>query len=128
MISDFTNPVTQLVQFSLDVLDMQHSYIANNIANANTPGYYPSRINFSSIYNEINNNMNTEQELSSLLLDVKVDVQNGEHIISSNVAGVELDSELIGLSKNTVMYRALLSALSNRADFMKIVLNSGNGK
>lgn len=123
MITDFTNVTSEISRFSLDMLSMQNNYIANNIANANTQNFHPSKIDFSSIYEHIESQLNGASDNS--LSELKSDIQQGQYITTSNVAGVELDSELIGLSKNTIMYKAILSAMSGRGDFMKIVLNSG---
>jgi len=125
MITDFTNITSEISKFSLDLLSMQHSHISNNIANANTQNYHPSKINFSSIYDEIDKQINSGVDITSTLSGLKNDLQSGEHVTISKVEGVELDYELVGMSKNTIMYKALLSALSSRGDFMKIVLNSG---
>ena len=125
MITDFTNITSEITKFSLDMLSMQHNYISNNIANANTQNYHPSKIDFSSVYENIENQFNNGADISATLAGIKSDLQQGHHVLTSSVSGVELDSELIGLSKNTIMYKALLSAMSGRGDFMKIVLNSG---
>lgn len=125
MITDFTNATSEITKFSLNMLSMQHNYISNNIANANTENYHPSKLDFSSVFQSIETQMNSNEDVLMAISGVKEDLQHGQHLITSNVKGVEIDSELVGLSKNTIMYKALLSALSNRGDFMKIALNSG---
>lgn len=125
MITDFTNMTSQISKFSLDVLSMQHNYISNNIANVNTQNFHPSKIDFSSIYESIEVQLDESTDLKSVLSDARSELHQEQHVIKSEVASVELDSELIGLSKNTIMYKSILSALSSRGDFMKIVLNAG---
>lgn len=125
MITDFNNTTSEISKFSLNLLSMQQRYIANNIANANTKNYHPSKIDFSSIYDEINSQVNDGAEVATVLSGIESEVEQGMHTITSNVDGVELDNELVGMTKNTIMYKALISALSSRGDFMKLVLNSG---
>lgn len=125
MITDFTNATSEISKFSLDLLSMQHNLISNNIANANTKNYHPSKIDFSSIFDDVESQLDGGIDVSSTLSQLKSNLQSGEHVTTSNVEGVEMDHELVGMSKNTIMYKALISALSSRGDFMKIVLNSG---
>ena len=125
MITDFTNVTSEISKFSLDLLSMQHNYISNNIANANTQNFHPSKIDFSSVYESIESQINNGSDVSITISGIKSDLEQGQHVVTSNVSGVEVDNELVGLSKNTIMYKALLSALSTRGDFMKIAINSG---
>lgn len=128
MIVDLTNTTSELAKFTLDVLTMQHKYIANNIANTNTINYRAEKVDFNSIYKDLDHKLENDKNIVNTLDDLKTDIYAGKHQIKSNVEGVELDNEMVGLSKNTIMYKALLSALSIRSDFMKIVLTGSSGK
>lgn len=128
MIVDLTNATSELAKFTLDMLTMQHKYIANNIANTNTINFRSEKVNFNSIYKDLDQKFEDDKDIVNTLNELKTEVYTGKHQIKSNVEGVELDNELVGLSKNTIMYKALLSALSNRNDFMKIVLTGSNGR
>ena len=127
MIVDFTNTTTELVKFSLDMLSMQHKYIANNIANANTINFRTEKVDFDSIYKELDHKIENDKNIVNTLNELKSELYSGKYQIKNNVEGVELDNEMIGMSKNTIMYKALLTSLSNRSDFMKIVLTGRSG-
>ena len=128
MIVDFTNTTTELVKFSLDMLSMQHKYIANNIANANTINFHTEKVDFDSIYKELDHKLENNKNIVNTLNELKSEIYSGKYQIKNNVEGVELDNEMIGMSKNTIMYKALLTSLSNRSDFMKIVLTGRSGR
>ena len=127
MIVDFTNTTTELVKFTLDMLSMQHKYIANNIANANTINFRTEKLDFESIYKELDNKLDSNKNVVNTLNELKSDIYTGRYQIKNNVEGVELDNEMVGMSKNTIMYKALLTSLSNRSEFMKIVLTGRSG-
>ncbi len=128
MITDISNSTSELVKFSLNLLSMQHAYIANNIANSTTNSYYPSKIDFSRLYEDVSNEINAGSSVKPVLERIESDLQVGHYVKTSNVNGVELDKETIELSKNTIKYKALLSALANHGDLLKIVLNSEGRK
>ena len=124
MITDFSNITSSIVKLALEASSLQHNLLATNIANANSDNFNASRIDFSKIYEEMsramemtgNDGVDQTQELKNRMI-------NGYFINTSEVEGVELDSELIGLSKNTIMYKTLLSALSSRGELMQLAIN-----
>ena len=128
MIVDLTNTTSELVKFTLDMLSMQHKYIANNIANANTVNFRSEKVDFDTIYRELDYKLNNDTDVVNTLSELKSEIYTGKYQIKNNVEGVELDNEMIGMSTNTIMYKALLTSLSNRNDFMKIVLTGSSGR
>ncbi len=124
MITDFSNITTSIVKIALDASSMQHNLLATNIANANTDNFNASRIDFSRIYEEMSRTTEmTGKDGLEMAQELKSRMINGDFINTTEVEGVELDSELIGLSKNTIMYKTLLSALSSRGELMQLAIN-----
>lgn len=121
MITDFSNVTSALVKLALDMHSAQHNLLATNIANANTENFHRSSIDFDRVYEDMNVLLNND-DLSTQTMQIKANINAGSYTGISNNKGVELDSELIGLSVNTVKYKALLSALASRGDIIKIAI------
>ncbi len=125
MIRDFlfSNPKMAYIKRSMDVSMMRHEVISNNIANVNTPYYKKQTVNF-------------EDELAKALDSgsFKGRTTNAKHLpigaqaashVEAEVAvvkdqsmrndgnNVDIDEEMANLSKNTIQYRTLASALDN---------------
>ena len=121
MITDFNNITSTLVKLALDMHSVQHNLLATNIANANTNNFHRSSINFDQVYEDMNVLLE-QSDFSLQSKQIKASINAGSYTDVSNNNGVELDNELIGLSVNTVKYKALLSALSSRGEIMKLAI------
>jgi flagellar basal-body rod protein FlgB len=116
------DPVASLVLLALDAATLRHQAIANNIANANSAGYVPLKVNF-------------EEQLAFLrpadatrnaLAGVRPFIENEsvEQQPGSNVA-VMLDMEMVKLAQNTVHYQGLLRALGKKMSILSAAVNEG---
>jgi flagellar basal-body rod protein FlgB len=120
----------------LDLRSEKQQVISSNIANAETPGYAPARFEF-------------EQELRQAL------GQNGFHLVTDNPNhipsstsssidnisgmvvkspdktgigdknGVNVDQEMVSLSKNEIMYEAAAQILKKKLSLLSYVIQGG---
>jgi flagellar basal-body rod protein FlgB len=126
---------TLLLQKSLDLRSSNQRVIAANIANAETPGYAPSRFEF-------------EQELQAALsgsapglaatheahLPADPDtvaqvtgkvVQHPDKTGIGDDNGVSVDEEMMALSENQIMYETAAQLLKKKLSLLKYVVQGG---
>lgn len=114
-----------MVRLALDAASMRHQAIAHNIANVNTEGFAPARVNF-------------EEQMSSL----RSALQAGEPVKADMLAGIRpvllrgapaldadrtamLDLQVSEMAQNTVQYEALLKALGKHMSILSSAIAEG---
>ncbi|WP_423799760.1 flagellar basal body rod protein FlgB [Neobacillus sp. SAB-20_R2A] len=120
-----------LVQRALDASVLRHNAISNNIANVNTPNYKPQKVIFEDIL---------KQELSGAGFDGKR--TNAKHIpigiaasskplvtqeptvMQNSGNGVDMDSEMTELTKNSIWYQTLSYQISEEFNLLKTAIKS----
>jgi flagellar basal-body rod protein FlgB len=120
-----TEPVygvtTELVKLALDAATLRQQAIANNIANANTPGYQPLRVSFENQLTALRGKLEAGTGIGAeLLAGVAPRLEN---VPASQ--GVALDLETAALAENTVRYQALLKALGKQYAILNSVVTGG---
>lgn len=116
---------TDLVKLALDAASMRHLAISHNIANINTPGFAPARVEF-------------ENQLDA----ARAALQQGQPLQAGMLAGVRplavraaplegtdrtamLDMEVAAMAQNTVHYEALLKALGKQMSILASAISEG---
>lgn len=104
---------------ALDLRVQNQQVIASNIANANTPGYAPARLEF-------------EQDLQRALDDTGAVARVEGRVIrtpeTSGIGdgnGVMVDQEMIALAENQIKYEAATQLLSKKLGLLKYVIQDG---
>ncbi|MGZ3182505.1 MAG: flagellar basal body rod protein FlgB [Telluria sp.] len=114
-----------LARLALDAASLRHQAIAHNIANVNTPGFAPARVNF-------------EEQLGA----VRAALADGGQVAPALLAGVRpvltrapaaadadrtamLDLEVADLAQNTVQYEALMKALGKHLAILNAAVSEG---
>ena len=102
---------------ALDGLSMRYSYIAQNIANANSPNYSPVKVSF-------------EDELRSAaarglgaIQDMKPQAEVSQRDLVS--PEMRLDLELADASQTSMRYRAMLEILGQQMALHRAVVSEG---
>ena len=108
-----------IARVALDASMLRHQTIASNIANVDTPGYIPLRVNFEEQLAAVSNNQS-----DNLSPRVAPFVEK-DHPGSGLTPGVALDMELVKLNMNTLHYNALLRATSRYMSISSIALSEG---
>ncbi len=127
MIDDIGGVTSALVRTALDAALLRHELIANNIANADTPGFKARRLNFEQQFRGL---ISEFSDTDNALLMERVDwvrnlMDGGDAMITVQNQTVELDREMVHLTENTLRYRALLEAASKRGELIQMAVNEG---
>ena len=121
MVSMIDNGTTALLSLALDAATMRQQAIAQNIANANTPGYQRVAVSF-------------EQRLSALrdgqggvTPPSLADLSNYRPVVSyvEGAGTVALDQEMAALSQNSLHHHALLKAVGKHYALLSSAINEG---
>lgn len=106
----------------------RESLIANNIANADTPGYKRQDIDFQSVLkNELSNYkyMNLDQKMNSVDLNkLNASVYTDHKYYSYRLDGnnVDIDTEQVELASEQIKYQALTQSITSEFQRLQTVL------
>jgi len=109
--------VVTLVGLALDAASLRHQAIANNIANANSAGYVPMKVNFEEQLAFARGGSPGARMLASVKPFVEADIGASTKVM--------LDMETTKLVQNTVHYQGLLKALEKRGAILNAAINEG---
>ena len=121
---------SSLLLKALDAASLRHAVLAQNIANATTPGYQPLRVNF-------------EEQLAMARSDVldRANDAGARRAVESLRPGIEaspavntngdgiikLDAEIAKMMQNAVYYQSLLTAMSKNGSIVRMAVREGRG-
>lgn len=125
-------PVTWLLNQALGASALRQRVIANNVANANTPGFKRSEVTFEE-------HMNTVSRLKLPLAGahqahlpvgeagtagprIKADTSTSMRADGNNV---DIDLEMVLMSANAIKYQALSQQLGDHFGMLRYVINEG---
>jgi flagellar basal-body rod protein FlgB len=115
---------TALLGMAIDAAAMRQQALAQNIANANTPGYQRIGVNFEERVNALmEGNGRVRAASTSELQSFRPYFQ----IASAEGAGndVSLDTEVAAMSENTLHHQVLVKALSKHLALIGLAINEG---
>jgi len=123
--------VDQVLLGAMRAAELNHRYIANNIANVDTPGYTPTELDFKATLREAIEgrggfDLRTTQPRH---LDFRTDRPQFERIafLSKNDYNkVDLDDQVAKLSENAGKYTTYASILAKRFEIVKGALSALN--
>ncbi|MBU5314775.1 flagellar basal body rod protein FlgB [Clostridium bornimense] len=125
MSNNISSVAYNLLKDDLNVSALRNRVIANNISNINTAGYKRKYVSF-------------EDTLQNTIKSVSLKTSSEKHISSSSESGderiitdkststrsdgnnVDIDTEMVNLTANNMMYESLTTALNNRFAMNKI--------
>lgn len=124
MLSDlFADKTGIALSRALDGYALRQKAIANNIANAETPGFHRSDVNFEA---DLDAALNTrggdaaKKKLHELQPTVELDMDSPERPDGNNV---NIDKEMADLAKNGLSYKAATTLLELKGSILKNVIN-----
>lgn len=118
MIDDLGGVTSILVRAALDALTVRHDVIANNIANASTPGFVPATMRFQDYMAAVEAELRGgERRKISLLSPADAQWQQ-----ALDTDGVRLDQEMVALSENVLRYQTILGAAQKRGDIIGMAI------
>lgn len=128
---DLYGPTYSVLAKVLDLRSQRHSLISSNIANADTPGYRAGKIQFEDELNKMMPSHNklqltrtSEQHLPRTGLEhLQPEVVHDSGTVQ-RVDGntVDLDKEIVDMSKNQLMYGAMSQILRKKFDGLTAVI------
>lgn len=132
----FTGENVGLLEKSLAAASVRQRVIANNIANANTPGFKKSDVIFEDLLQQalaegtgLRQVRTNEHHLSKNSLPVEL-VQ--PQVVTSTATAmrndgnnVDVEAEMATIAQNSLYYNALAQQLSSRLNALKTVINQG---
>jgi len=131
----FTGTI-DLLEKSLSAASLRQRVMANNIANANTPGFKKSDVIFEDLLSQALNRgpglrqvRTHERHLSREAASV---AQVQPQIVSSNATAVrndgnnvDVEAEMANIAQNNLYYNALAQQVSGKLNALKTVINQG---
>lgn len=104
-----TTPRIELLSRFLDVAELRHGVIANNVANVNTPGYKQMEVNFE----EKLQRALTRGDANQWLKEKPQIVESaGAYLVREDENTVDIDQEMAQLAKNNLLYRTFAQLLA----------------
>ncbi|WP_010583806.1 flagellar basal body rod protein FlgB [Schlesneria paludicola] len=103
----------------VDVTQMRHKVLAQNVANVNTPGYRKLDVSFDETL-AARLDHDHDKRLTTLQPQVYVDNSSPERLDGNNV---DIDREMMRLSKNTLLNNALLQIITTKTAIMRRSMN-----
>jgi len=121
-----TEAVTvEMVRMALDATSLRHQAIANNIANINTKGYAPARVDFEQQMSAVRQALDAGQPVTHEMLSGIQPVLQRDQVVSDEDRTSSLDTESANLAQNTVQYEALLKALGKHFAILGSAISEG---
>lgn len=115
--------VTQIaLERSLSGAAQRQQLLANNIANANTPGFKRSDIDFHGQLAAAIANGDPSGSLASLSFTPQTDTTS---TMSADGNNVDIDTEMASLSQNALDYQSLVAVASARLKMLSIAIGQG---
>jgi flagellar basal-body rod protein FlgB len=126
MITGISGATAEAVTLALDAASLRHQALASNIANANTAGYTPLRVNFEEQLAAFRRTLNgSDADVRDTLHEVKGFIEPDLAATGQGAANVMLDMEVVKLSQNVVQYQTLLRGLNKQMSIISTAINEG---
>ena len=101
---------------------LQQQVLASNIANANTPGFTPSNVDFhSALAQAFAQGSPSTSQIQSISFQPQSDPTGTEQVDGN---GVDINQQMANLSENTLDYQALESVMGTRMSILKTAIGS----
>lgn len=126
MIDQIAGATAKLGLMALDAYTERHRVLAHNIANIDSEGYRPLRLDFEEQLQKLQQAVNSgasDAELSALADAVHPFAEVSEAISGPLPdSSQRLDDEMALLVQNTLQYQAVLTSLNHRGSLMRIAI------
>jgi flagellar basal-body rod protein FlgB len=112
-----TEPIAAELSRALDLVELRHSVLASNIANASTEGYQRMEV----IANDTAAPIGAEMDAGGA-----AGLPVGEVVPSAN-ATVRLDQEMAQMAQNAVRFQQLIGAFERTTGLLRMAIHEGRG-
>jgi flagellar basal-body rod protein FlgB len=112
---------TQLaLQQAISGASMRHELLANNLANAETPGFQPSDVDF---HTTLAQAMKTGD--ATAIENTTFTPQRDSRVMRADGSGIDIDTQSADIAKNSLEYDALISVARARIGILKSAMGVG---
>lgn len=102
---------------------LRQQVLANNLANANTPGFKRSDVDFhAALANAFDSGAATPASLNAIQFGITTDSGTSLQADGNNV---DVDTEMANLSENSLDYQSTTSVLASRIKILQTAIGSG---
>ena len=128
MIDGIEAITTTSLSLALDAATLRHQTIANNIANANTEGFVPQRVNFEAYVKDARRELDERGRLDAQSITT---LSGSKPLLEPLLtaaglpAKVQLDTEVANMAQNAVHYQALIKGLSRQMSILATAVSDG---
>ena len=122
MIESLGGVTGEIARLALDVAVRRHELAAHNIANADTPGFVPKRLDFAERLRMLVSDFASglgASDIESRVSELRAQLNDGSAVEAKIGQSVEVDQELVTITENVLYYRALLEGLVKRGDILR---------
>ncbi|MFP7477647.1 flagellar basal body rod protein FlgB [Terribacillus saccharophilus] len=131
---DLYGKTIQTLDRSLDYANLKNQTIANNIANADTPGYKSETVSFKDTLQEAMDTSFTAKRTNLKHLAFGSTAQTSEFQVTkkedttytNSGNNVDIDKEMSELADNQLYYQALVDRMSGKFNSLSKVIKGGN--
>ena len=119
---------SSLVSKALDAASLRHAALAQNIANATTPGYQPLRVNFEEQLAMARNDLlarGNDTDARRALESIHAEVEPTTTADSNGFDKIKLDTEIAKMMQNAVYYQSLLAAMGSNGSILRMAVREG---
>ncbi len=124
-----TEKVTMdLVQLALNVSSLKQQVISNNIANSNTVGYKPLKVDFQKQLQSLSvalSNRSDSNSVENMIGTLRPEVVVDKELEQLGDKSVRLDQEMANMTENNVHYQALIESLTKKMSLLRLAINGG---
>lgn len=110
---------SRILERSLEAANMRQRILANNVANANTPGFKRSRVEFET---ELAAALASGQDPTAVKPRVEVETDSVGRPDGNNV---DIELEMTRIAENQVWYAALTRQISDHLSRIRMVIHDG---
>ena len=119
-------PIIWALESGLDYAALNHRLISDNIANADTPNYKATRLNFEDYYDQAKRAL--DRESKQLMPNPKEFIFRDESTtMRLDGNNVDPEKEMVELARNGLAYAALTELINRRAAYMLLAITEGKG-
>lgn len=120
------NKTLEMIEDRLTLNSVNQKLISGNLANINTPGYRAKEVSFESALRESLQehvlNM-VRSNGSHMAPDDPVQAMQNPEVVESGP--VDLDTEMVNLTKNTIEYNHMVGMLNKKFSMLKMAITEG---
>lgn len=124
-----SNTSMALLEKGLDAVWMRQQVIANNIANAATPGYKSQRLEFEALLDQKLTEAGTDDKARRAAIDeTQPQIVRDENTFTQEDGNnVDLDYENVEMARAQMQYAYMANSLNSQINRLKYVITEGRG-